>query len=175
VGYWKRGLRGSGLEEAINLTNDAYKKRKLAIIQKVPTPITPVKFDKATKYITLAYFEQKSTVDYIGVAQGVPICFDVKETNQKNFPLQNIHTHQIEFMENFIEQQGLAFVLVHFVLYKEYYCLPFTTLKVFWENAQTGGRKSIPYTNFDKSLLVPVEGIYINYLDVVNRLLSEVG
>ena len=170
MGYWKRGLRGSGLEEIINLTNDIYKKKKLAIIQKVPTPITPVKFDKQTKYITLAYFEQKSTVDYIGVAQGVPICFDVKETAQKNFPLQNIHRHQIEFMENFVEQQGLAFILVHFILYGEYYCLPFARLKFFWENAQAGGRKSIPYANFDKNLLIPIEGIYINYLKTISEL-----
>ena len=172
MGYWKRGLRGSGLEEIINLTNDVYKKKKLAIIQKVPTPITPVKFDKETKYITLAYFEQKSTVDYIGVAQGVPICFDVKETTQKNFPLQNIHSHQIEFMESFVEQQGLAFVLVHFVLYKEYYCLPFSHLKSFWGKAQAGGRKSIPYNEFDKNLLIPIEGIYINYLETLSKIYS---
>ena len=169
MGYWNRGLRGSGLEDIINLTNDVYKKKKIAVIQKIPTPITPVRFDKQTKYITLAYFEQKSTVDYIGVAQGVPICFDVKETTKKSFPLQNIHNHQIDFMKSFVEQQGVAFVLVHFVVYSEYYCLPFNTLLFFWEKAQTGGRKSIPYSEFDKDLIVPQQDIYINYLEIVSK------
>ena len=74
-----RGLRGSTLEEFINLTNEKYAEHGLALIQKVPTPITPVKIDKGSRHITLAYFEQKSTVDYIGAVQGIPVCFDAKE------------------------------------------------------------------------------------------------
>ena len=35
--------------------------------------------DKENRHITLAYFEQRSTVDYIGVVQGIPVCFDAKE------------------------------------------------------------------------------------------------
>lgn len=35
-----RGLRGSALEELINFTNDTYLKNHLALIQKIPTPIT---------------------------------------------------------------------------------------------------------------------------------------
>ena len=40
-----RGLRGSGLEDFINRTNEAYREKGLALIQKVPTPITPIKID----------------------------------------------------------------------------------------------------------------------------------
>lgn len=70
MGTWNsRGLRGSTLEELINHSNDRYRTSGLALIQKVPTPITPVKMDKGTGQITLAYFNQKSTVDYIGVVQ----------------------------------------------------------------------------------------------------------
>ena len=65
-----RGLRGSTLEELVNRTNEQYREKGLALIQKIPTPITPVKMDKNTRHITLAYFEQKSTVDYIGAVQG---------------------------------------------------------------------------------------------------------
>lgn len=90
---WKsRGLRGSLLEEMINMTNEKYRESGLALIQKVPTPITPITIDKKTRHITLAYFEQKSTVDYIGAVQGIPVCFDAKEcavdlfTLQKNTP-----------------------------------------------------------------------------------------
>ena len=56
-----RGLRGSTLEDMINRTNEKYADNGLALIQKVPTPITPIKMDKEHRQITLAYFEQKST------------------------------------------------------------------------------------------------------------------
>lgn len=57
---WKsRGLRGSMLEEMVNITNNIYREKKLALIQKVPTPITPINIDKESRHITLAYFEQK--------------------------------------------------------------------------------------------------------------------
>ena len=36
-----RGLRGSVLEELINYANQKYKDKGLALIQKIPTPITP--------------------------------------------------------------------------------------------------------------------------------------
>lgn len=67
-----RGLRGSTLEDLINRTNEKYLESNLALIQKIPTPITPIKIDKEHRHITLAYFDQKSTVDYIGVVQGIP-------------------------------------------------------------------------------------------------------
>ena len=145
MAHWNsRGLRGSTFEELINFTNERYRQSKLALFQKIPTPITPVKMDGGSKTITLAYFEKQSTVDYIGVAQGVPIAFDAKETAGKSLPLQNIHEHQMEFMEEFQEQRGLSFLLVHFSAVGEYYLLPFETLKTYWENAAKGGRTSIP-------------------------------
>ena len=70
-----RGLRGSTLEDMINRTLEKYQEKKLALIQKVPTPITPIRIDPEHRHITLAYFDQKSTVDYIGAVQGIPVCF----------------------------------------------------------------------------------------------------
>ena len=100
MGEWNsRGLRGSAFEELINLTNERYREQGLALIQKVPTPITPIEIDQTTRHITLAYFEKKSTVDYIGVIQGIPVCFDAKECAEDTFALQNVHEHQFEFME----------------------------------------------------------------------------
>lgn len=67
-----RGLRGSALEDMINYTIEQYSTKKLALIQKIPTPIKPINIDQETRHITLAYFDQKSTVDYIGAVQGIP-------------------------------------------------------------------------------------------------------
>ena len=88
MGTWNsRGLRGSTLEDLINHTNDLYREKKLALIQKIPTPITPIEIDKSSRHITLAYFDQKSTVDYIGAVQGIPVCFDAKECAVKTLSI----------------------------------------------------------------------------------------
>ena len=111
---WKsRGLRGSALEDMINRTNEKYAEAGLALIQKIPTPITPIKMDRESRHITLAYFDQKSTVDYIGAVQGIPVCFDAKECAVDTFSLQNIHDHQVDFMQKFERQGGVAFFLIY--------------------------------------------------------------
>lgn len=131
MGTWNsRGLRGSTLEDLINRTNEKYRESGLALIQKVPTPITPMKIDQESRHITLAYFDQKSTVDYIGAVQGIPVCFDAKECAVDTFSLQNIHEHQVLFMSDFEKQDGIAFL--SFILPIEIYyticpsgkCLP---------------------------------------------------
>ena len=123
-----RGLRGSTLEELINRSNEQYREKGLALIQKVPTPITPVRIAKDTRQITLAYFEQKSTVDYIGAVQGIPVCFDAKECKETVFPLANIHEHQVRFMREFEQQEGISFLLIYFSGRNEFYYLTFRDL-----------------------------------------------
>lgn len=173
MSWMSRGLRGSSLEEMINITNDVYKQKKLAIIQKIPTPITPVKLSPDGKNILLAYFDKQSTVDYIGVVQGIPLCFDAKQTTKKSFPLNNVHPHQIEFMDNFQNQQGIAFALVYFKTYDEYYYLPFNKLKQYFDAAKNGARKSIPYEAFDKRLQIKrSSGYIVHYLDALNTYLQ---
>ena len=105
MGTWNsRGLRGSTLEDMINMSNESYREKGLALIQKIPTPITPVRIDQQTRHITLAYFDQQSTVDYIGAVQGIPVCFDAKECATDTFPMMNIHEHQVKFMKDFEKQ-----------------------------------------------------------------------
>ena len=116
-------------------------RKKLALIQKIPTPITPIEIDKSSRHITLAYFDQKSTVDYIGAVQGIPVCFDAKECAVKTFPLQNIHPHQIKFMEEFEQQGGISFIIVHYTALDEMYYVPFTDVKKFWDRMEAGRQK----------------------------------
>jgi len=158
----------------LNHTNDMYRAKKLALIQKVPTPINPLRLNGGDRTITLAYFEQKSTVDYIGVAQGVPVCFDAKETGRKSLPIQNIHAHQIEFMEDFQAQRGLAFLIVHFKLTDEYFYLPFEVLKEYWLGSRGGKRKSIPYGAFEAELMIKSrQGYLLHYLEAVGVYLDR--
>ena len=133
MGTWNsRGLRGSTLEDMINHSNEVYREKKLALIQKIPTPITPITIDRESRHITLAYFDQKSTVDYIGTVQGIPICFDAKECAVKTFPLQNIHEHQVQFMKEFEEQGGIAFIILSYTALDEVYYIPFRDIEQFW-------------------------------------------
>jgi recombination protein U len=166
-----RGLRGSTLEELVNRSNEQYLEKGLALIQKIPTPITPVNIDKSHRHITLAYFEQKSTVDYIGAVQGIPICFDAKECNAATFPLANIHPHQVAFMEAMESQGGIAFILIYFTATDEMYYMRFGELLLFWNRMKEGGRKS-----FRKEELTPdfylkqnSGGFLVPYLDGIQK------
>lgn len=171
-----RGLRGSTLEEFINLTNEKYLTQGLALIQKVPTPITPLKIDKDNRHITLAYFEQKSTVDYIGAVQGIPICFDAKECNTDTFPLQNIHAHQIAFMTNFEKQDGVSFLVIFYSHRNEFHYLRYEKLMEFWNRAQKGGRKSFRYEELEPEFFFSSKGgILVPYLEPMQKDLEIRG
>ena len=169
-----RGLRGSTLEDLINRTNEKYRENGLALIQKVPTPITPINIDKESRHITLAYFDQKSTVDYIGAVQGIPVCFDAKECAVDTFSLQNIHEHQVTFMEDFEKQGGVAFFLIYYTGRNLMYYLPFAHLKFFWDRAQEGGRKSFRYEELNPEYFLPQKhGILVPYLDMIQKDLDD--
>lgn len=169
-----RGLRGSTLEDLINRTNEKYRESGLALIQKVPTPITPINIDKQSRHITLAYFDQKSTVDYIGAVQGIPVCFDAKECAVDTFSLQNIHEHQVKFMEDFEKQGGVAFFLIYYTGRDLMYYLPFAHLKFFWDRAQEGGRKSFRFEELNPDYFLPQKhGVFVPYLDMLQKDLDD--
>ncbi len=169
-----RGLRGSTLEDLINRTNEQYLEKGLALIQKVPTPITPIKIDKENRHITLAYFDQKSTVDYIGAVQGIPVCFDAKECNYDTFSLQNVHEHQIRFMGQFEQQGGVAFLIIFYTHRNEIYYMPYDHIKRFWERAAQGGRKSFRFEELDPTFQIHQNhGVLVPYLDALQRDLDR--
>lgn len=175
MSFKSRGLRGSSLEEYINHTNEYYRKEHLALIQKIPTPITPVNIDKDSRHITLAYFDKKSTVDYIGVVQGIPVCFDAKECKTDTFPLQNIHRHQLDFMRDFEEQDGISFFLIYFSTRDEYYYLTFDLAESFWERgAELNGRKSFRINELDSDFFFESEAeAMVPYLDMIQKDLDR--
>ncbi len=167
--FKSRGLRGSTFEEFINKTNEVYEENNLALIQKIPTPITPIEMDSKTRHITLAYFDQKSTVDYVGAIQGIPVCFDAKECNKDTFPLQNIHEHQINFMERWEKQDGIAFILIFFSERDIYYYLRYKELRSFWDRMTDGGRKSFTIDELDEEFFFSTKpNLLVPYLDMIN-------
>lgn len=174
---WKsRGLRGSALEELVNRTNEYYLSKGLALIQKIPTPITPIEIDSKSHHITLAYFEKKSTVDYIGAVQGIPVCFDAKESAVDTFSLQNIHSHQVEFMKQFKNQGGIAFFLIYYSHKDLFYYMNIDEMVPFVERAENGEKKSIKFSELkDENFLPKKNGILVPYLDMIAKDLEKEG
>ena len=165
MGTWKtRGLRGSTLEDMINMTNESYREKGLALIQKIPT----------TRHITLAYFDKQSTVDYIGTVQGIPVCFDAKECAVTTFPMMNIHEHQVKFMEDFESQGGISFILLFYTSLNETYYIPFKDIKRFYDRSINGGRKSFRYEEIDKNYLIKsAPGALVHYLEGIQKDLAS--
>ena len=168
-----RGLRGSTLEDLINRTNEMYTEHGLCLVQKIPTPITPIKMNEDHTQITLAYFDQKSTVDYIGAVQGIPVCFDAKECAADTFALANIHEHQISFMDDYEKQGGISFIIIYYAHLDRFHYLRFAELKKFWDRMMNGGRKSFRLDELDEEYdLIPHSGLFVPYLDGIKKDLT---
>ena len=170
-----RGLRGSGLEDLINYTIEAYRDKNLALIQKIPTPMKPIQIDKEHHHITLAYFDQKSTVDYIGTVQGIPVCFDAKECRTDTFPIANIHEHQVKFMADFEKQGGVSFLIIQYTGRDEMYDLTYDRLAEFYERSKMEkGRKSFTYEEIDKSYQIKRDGgALVHFLPLLQKDLDR--
>ena len=141
--------RGMILEKDINITNEYYKEKHIALIYKKPIPIKVLRVTPDKMRIQEAFYEQKSTLDYSGIYKEKYIEFDAKETNSKtSFPISNIHPHQIEHIKSVIEYGGIAFLIVRFNLLNKTYILMGKNLIDFINQNE---RKSIPLSYFEKN------------------------
>ncbi len=164
------GNRGMFLENLINITNDYYLEKNIAVIYKKPTPIQVVKYDYHTKRITDAYYMSESTLDYNGIYKGYYIEFDAKSTNTNNLPLANIAEHQLKHLKKIIEHQGIVFLLI--MINSEAYLLPGSKVIEFIANNK---RKSIPYEYIQENgYMLKINYLKgIDYLKAVDLLIEE--
>lgn len=163
-----RGLRGSVFEDMINRTISDYRIKNLALIQKIPTPIVPTKMDKEG-HITLAYFDKKSTVDYIGVVQEIPVCFDVKECKTDKFPIRNVHMHQVEFMREWEEQGGISFLFIFFSNKSLCYYMRYKELYMYYSH-----KKDFNIEELDENYFIDANGkIKIDFLPKLQLDIDE--
>lgn len=168
--------RGMTLEEDLNETNEYYLLNGQAVIHKKPTPVQIVNVDypkRSAAVIKEAYFKQASTTDYNGVYKGRYIDFEAKETRFKtSFPLSNFHQHQIEHINQVLQQQGIAFVILRFSSIEEVYFLEGKHLLEFWKRMDKGGRKSITYSEIVECAYKIPLGYQprIDYIKVIDKL-----
>lgn len=161
--------RGQPFERIIEATNKQYFQKGKATIQKIATPWKVI---RRGKQIVSAFPEKKSTVDFIGVYDGRGIAFDAKSTSvETRFDLSNVGDHQFRFLKNWKENGGISFILVEFTKLNETYILPFEHLEKWWNEADRGGRKSIPYEFFvnECELVKSKNGILLDYLSLIKE------
>lgn len=165
--------RGMNLEDDLNVTNNYYLKNNIAIIYKKPTPITIVKVDYKSRedaVIKEAYFKTPSTTDYNGIYKGKYIDFEAKETtNEKGFPLRNIHKHQIEHLRKIVLHGGIAFLIIKFSKLNQTYYLDAKCLIDFIDNNK---KCSIPIEYIQKFGFFIKEKICprLDYLKVIDNI-----
>ena len=161
--------RGMILEEELNRTNEYYLLNNIASIYKKPTPIKIVKVDypnRSEAKIVEAYFKTPSTTDYNGIYKGKYIDFEAKETKGNNFPLANIHKHQIEHLKTIRSMNGIGFIIVLFTDINELYLLGIDELDEFISN---NTRKSIPLDYFkSKGYKINYKLHFIDYLKIID-------
>lgn len=161
------GNRGMTLENEINSTNEYYLINNIAVVYKKPTPIQVVK-QKEGKIVD-AFFKSPSTTDYNGLYNGLYIDFEAKETTSKtNFPLNNIHPHQIKHIRNVISHKGIVFLIVRFTKLNKTYLL---FGKDFISFIDSNDRKSIPIDYFDKMgyIIKDKLGAKVDYINILEN------
>ena len=121
-----RANRGRAFEELVIQTNEQYRARGLAVVQKVWTPTRVI---RQGSQIVKAFHAEKSTVDFVGTYQGQALAFDVKSTRLKTrWPLRGLEAHQLEFLIDWQDRGGISFILVEFALSDQVYLLPLRML-----------------------------------------------
>ncbi len=166
------GNRGMSLEDDINATNEFYRSIDKAIIYKKPTPITISKVtynSSKEKVITEAYFKIPSTTDYNGIYKARYIDFEAKETKLKNFPLINIHKHQVEHLKKVYEHGAIAFLIVRFTSLNETFYLDIKDLTYYLDNV----KKSYISHDFFESNGYRIKEKYnprIDYLSIIDDI-----
>jgi recombination protein U len=160
--------RGMGLEQLIDMSNQQYRIRKLAVIQKVPTPVkrTKKRLRGMEPYEFIAVYEKDSTVDYIGNYDGKPVAFEAKQCAEKTrFPLDKVQEHQVKWMKENIDLGGVSFLIIELTELKRIHRVPFEDFYEFWILAREGGRQSIPIAAFDAwNEVKSSRGIVLDYL-----------
>lgn len=157
---------GIELEELLTLACLQYSNKKIANINKIPTPY---KIIGKSGNCLLAVPDKKSTVDYIGEYQGQPFAMEAKKTNNKTFyPIDpwNREEHQREFLRNW---QGLKYYYISFWNLQEDYLVPFYIYEQFLKT------KKIPLVWLRGNLpkVVSSRGVVADFLNCIENIREE--
>lgn len=123
-GHKNRGLKW---EKVINDKLTEYRKQGLCFIQKIPTEFTIIR--NGPKIVSAFPKKQTESVDFIGAKQFLPVALEAKETkNKTSFPINNIETHQIKFLDEWCDKQGVGYYFIRFTTLERIFLIDAITL-----------------------------------------------
>lgn len=114
------------------------------LISKVPTEMKLVRGvgGRIVKAFAVAK-EDTDFVDFCGVYNGKPICFELKSTeNKTSFPFGNIKNSQIEFFNKWVECGGIGYYLIRFAVHSKVFMINAMDMHDIINNID---RKSVKY------------------------------
>lgn len=120
---------GMDFESDIEKSCDFYRAKGLADFYKRPTPIKVVHMSRTHPgQIDEAYFQEKSTTDFVGIYKGKYIDFEAKETIHDSVPYHMIREQQFTHLAFILKLGGIGFFLVRFKTAGKAYLLPASIL-----------------------------------------------
>ncbi len=212
MNFKRRGAEtGSGFQEAINRTNEAYERQGRACITRKAIPgkyliergearrglslptidlssdggqprLDSAELSRVVKENKIKDWrrfvpESKAEPDYGGVIapEGRAIFYDAKTTRRDVLDFDNLHAHQITFLERSARFGAAAGFLVEFNKHNEVYFLPIQVV-IRWRDESA--RKSLPYRFFVDTLTPAPSGkgmIIYDYLAAIEAQEDRYG
>lgn len=158
--------KGKGFELEVEMANKQYKKKGIALVQKISTPWTVI---RKGKQIVSAFPEGQSTLDFRGtVYPGVSISFDCKETTEeKGLPLKNILDHQIDYIRQALQIGEISFILCYVIPLNKRYYIDGPVILEYWDQWQENkGRRGFNFIPIGEMREVKSKnGIVLDYLE----------
>lgn len=164
--------RGVAFEELIELANNQYRNKGIAVIHKVPSKWIPIRNNKG-KVVT-AKIDEKASVDFIGKYGDIPIAFDAKSISKDNrWYFRLMPEHQVEFLRDWNTEGSLSFVLLGFWKTKEFFAVPFEFFDERRNVWLDGGKASLTLEElrelFPTIKINQKRGIVLDYLKVLSK------
>lgn len=163
--------RGKLLEQEIIITNDLYKRKGIANIQKISTPWSVIWNGGAIKG---AYPEEKSTLDFRGtVKPGYSISFDCKETkSEKGLPLADVREHQITYIKDALPLGEISFIITYMYSLNKRFLIPGGIVLCQWELWQKNkGKRGYNYIPIEKMHeLKSSNSVLVDYISCLQKL-----
>lgn len=159
---------GTSLEARVTYAAEVFEARGVALIRKIPNPWVVRR--RGAQIISAVPVKQGRLVDYMGTVKGGRgIAFDAKSTtNTTAFRVRNVEPHQLTFLERTQKLGGVAFLLIEFLEHGEIYRVPIEAFRSYYDEAERGGRQSIPYADFvAKWDMVGTPDTFVDFLGAI--------
>lgn len=166
--------RGRQLEQLLEYVNEMYRKKRIAVIHKVPTEWLPIRCGGQFRG---AKVDKLASVDFLGNYRGQPLAFDAKHTNEHRIRWDRVEPHQAQFLEDWERQNGISFVLLGYRM-RRFFVVPWrfwAANKRLWEESRLG-QASLAIDEIEPRWeVVADENKLPDYLAVVDRIFRPKG